>query len=78
MMDSLEPKLYTETLGGNVHEAAQTINKLGLAKFVVSLSFNGGNYSTALFRMPAHMVWELRKNKPSFDADVHFDDEILG
>jgi len=78
MMDSLEIKIHTEVMGGNAHESAHTINKLGLAKFLLSLSFNGGSYSTAVFKMPAHMVWKLREEKPSFDGDPHHDDEILG
>jgi hypothetical protein len=77
MMDSFETKIYTEVMGGNVHESAITINKLGLAKFLMSLTFNGGNYSTAVFKMPAHMVWKLRKDKPSYVGDPHHDDSNI-
>lgn len=67
-------KLHTETFGGNVHESATLVNKLGWAEYLVSLEFNGGNYSTAVFLMPAEMVYKLRSDRKTYVSDPHHDD----
>lgn len=44
-------RLITKNLPGNVHESAGYINRLELARFVMSIHFTSGNYSTGLFRV---------------------------
>ena len=44
-------KLITDNGPGNVHETATFCNRLGLARFVLSIEFNGGNHSTILMRV---------------------------
>lgn len=66
-------KLHTENIGGNLHEAATNINKMGWADYVLSMSFNGGNYTVAVFRMPIEMVHKIRKDKCSYVSDPHHD-----
>ncbi len=70
-------KLHTETMCGNVHEAATTINKRGWAEYLVSLEFTGGNYSTAVFKMPNEMVYKIREASTSYASDPHHDDSEL-
>lgn len=42
--------LVTENLGGNLHQAATTINALGLAEFVLTMSFSGAA-TVVVYRM---------------------------
>jgi hypothetical protein len=57
--------LHTMTLGGNVHESAQMINKRlpELIDHVVAIEFNGGLYSTVIFRAPASLIGKLKAAK---------------
>ena len=48
--------VITDTLPGNVHEATGFINEVGIADYLVSLEFTGGNYSTAIFKMERREV----------------------
>lgn len=58
-----EMVLYTENMCGNVHSSASTINDRGWAKYLVSVEFNSGNYSVAVFRMPATLVREIKAGR---------------
>lgn len=69
----MQTKLHTATIGGNLHDAAHAINKWGWSDYLVALDYGGGN-TTAVFRMPAEMVHNLRETSPSWVGDVHFDD----
>lgn len=53
--------LHTENVPGNVHQACKEINRLGLADYLVTISFTGGSHSIAVFRMPVDMVIQLRE-----------------
>ena len=67
-------KIHTENMCGNLHEVATTINKRGWAQYLVTMNFNGGNYTVAVFRMPDSMVYKLRRESPSYMSDPHHDD----
>jgi hypothetical protein len=51
--------LITENLAGNLHQAAATINKLGLAKFVLTLSSNG-TLTIVVYRMTLNQQLEFK------------------
>lgn len=53
-------KLHTETFGGNMHEAAVTINRMGLATYLVTMDY-AGSLTICVFRMPADLVHQLRR-----------------
>ena len=71
-------KIHTETMCGNVHEAATTVNKRGWGEYLVSLEFTSVNYSTAIFKMPDEMVYKIRKEQISYVSDPHHDDVVDG
>jgi hypothetical protein len=54
--------IVTDNTPGNVHESAAYINKAGLSKYVISLIFTGGNYSTVVYKMPRE---EAKKHFPN-------------
>jgi len=54
-------KLYTQTYGGNLHESAITINKLGLAEHVIVMDVVG-MYTTVVFKMPDELAYKLRED----------------
>lgn len=64
-------KIHTEVLGGNAYDATGFINKMGWAKYLLSLD-SSGRSAVAVFRMPAEMVYEIRE-KANYD-DPHCDD----
>jgi hypothetical protein len=68
-----EYKLHTENIPGNLHMAATTINEWGWAEYVVALD-RSGNYTIAVFKMPAEFVKKIRANSPSYTADPSHDD----
>jgi hypothetical protein len=45
--------LVTENLGGNLHEAAGTISKLGLAQYVLTMHSLSGGATIVVYRMTA-------------------------
>lgn len=49
-------KLYTENIPGNLHQASASINDRGLADYVLTMEFNGGNYTVAVFRLGCHYM----------------------
>lgn len=48
--------IITDNLPGNVHQAAGFINEVGVADYLLSLQYDGGNYSTAVFRVERHQA----------------------
>lgn len=71
---STEPmKLHTETIGGNLHEAATFINKMGWADKLVTMNFSG-NYTVAVFLMTREEVHLIRANNRSYVAPFDHDD----
>ena len=68
-------KLHTENFGGNVHATATAINKLGWARYVLSMESSGFN-TVVVFLMPAQMVWEIREASKSFVTDPRHDDDV--
>ncbi len=68
-------KLHTETIPGNLHQAAVWINKRGWAEYLFSLEYTPGSpSSTGVFKMPARLVHEIRRANPCYVADPHHDD----
>lgn len=55
-------KIYTQNIGGNVHEAADLINKLGLAEWLVHLSSPTGLNCIGVFRVSDEHYEELTKH----------------
>jgi Na+/H+-translocating membrane pyrophosphatase len=53
-------QLISTNLGGNLHDASDTINRMGLAEFVIALDFSGSN-TIAVFRVSDEMAPEVRK-----------------
>lgn len=66
-------KLHTENIGGNLHEAATKINKLGWAEYVIAMDYSG-NYTVCVFKMPSYLVKNIRMASPSYAADPSHDD----
>ena len=54
-------KLHSENVYGNIHQSIRWVNAQGWAEWVVGLSYNGGNYTQVVFRMPEDMVHEIRQ-----------------
>lgn len=54
-------QLISTTLGGNLHVASDTINRMGLAEFVIALDCLSGNNTVAVFRVSDEMAPEVRK-----------------
>ena len=54
-------QLVTINLGGNLHTACSTINKMGLADFVLALDYSGGG-TVAVFRVPDDVAPRLRQH----------------
>lgn len=53
-------QLVSTNIGGNLHEASNTINKMGLAEFVLKMDFVT-NSTIVVFRVSDAMAPELRK-----------------
>ena len=66
-------KLHTKNINGNLHEAATWINKMGWADKLVTMDSNGFN-TVAVFRMPAHEVYKIRNEDPSYVSAPNHDD----
>lgn len=66
-------KLHTENFGGNLHQTATAINRLGLADYVLQMSYSGCG-TVVVFRMPDDMVKKIRAERghdnPSHDDPV--------
>lgn len=60
--------LYTMNFSGNVHQASQAINGLGLAERLLQISSDGYN-SVAVFRMTTDEVRKERKSCPFYVGD---------
>lgn len=67
-------KLHTQNFGGNLHEAATTINRWGWAEYLIHLESVSGHSTIAVFKMPAGKVHEIRASTASYVADPHHDD----
>jgi len=68
-----DTKLHTANYGGNLHETAVAINKQGWAEYVVVMQSSGMS-TQVVFKMPAHMVYAIREQSPSYANDPHHDD----
>jgi len=66
-------KLHTENFSGNLHEVSTTINRLGLAKYVLVMD-RAGDYTVVVFKMPRWKVHALRRANPSYAVAVNHDD----
>lgn len=66
-------KLHTGTFAGNIHKAANAINRLGYAQYLIYMD-NDGGYTTCVFKMPDEKVWQLRRESEVHIADPHHDD----
>lgn len=69
-------KLHTENFGGNLHQTANEINRLGWSDFIHLLHYStGGGFgnTVAVFLMPDDMVVQIRRNKSSYAADPRHD-----
>ena len=66
-------KIHTETFGGNYHSAANRVNELGWAEWLIQFN-TVGNYTIGVFKMPADMVRKIRSDNPSWMVDPGFDD----
>lgn len=64
-------KLYTMNIHSDLHHASTTINRWGWADYLFSIHDNG-NFITAVFRMPAQKVHDIRADNgfqdPEFDT----------
>ena len=72
----MKTKLHTENLAGNLHMASNTVNRLGLAKYVIAME-GAGAATVVVFRMPAGLVARLRAETPSQvgdNSDLEADD----
>lgn len=68
-------KLHTENISGNLHEAANYINKKGWADYVIHMSCR--SYATqVVFKMPKELVWKIRKEDRCYTGDIHHDDVV--
>jgi len=67
-------KLHTQNFGGNLHEAATTINRWGWAEYLIHLESVSSGNTIAVFKMPAGKVHEIRASTASYVADPHHDD----
>ncbi|MEL7086849.1 MAG: hypothetical protein AAGL98_00155 [Planctomycetota bacterium] len=54
-------QLVSTNLSGNLHIAADTINKMGLADFVLTMDFSG-SATVVVFRVPDSIAPELRRH----------------
>jgi hypothetical protein len=54
-------QLVSTNLAGNLHDATATINAMGLADFVLALSYSGCA-TIAVFRVPDDVAPKLRKH----------------
>ena len=66
-------KLHVESFGGNLFEAATTINKLDWAKYVVEMDVVG-MYTIVVFKMPTIMVHAIRAANPCYKSEPNHDD----
>jgi hypothetical protein len=66
-------KLHTENYGDNLHATANAINKKGWGEYVVVMQSNGMS-TQVVFKMPAEMVYKIRKENRSYCMDPHHDD----
>jgi len=64
-------KLHTQNFDGDLHESSTAINKKGWAEYVVVMDYSGYN-TVVVFKMPAEMVYKIRRY--SDDYDPHHDD----
>ncbi len=67
-------KLYTENIPGNLHESSNSINKRGLAEYVLTMAFGGGSSTVVVFKMPDKLVHALRAGDRSYTANPTWDD----
>lgn len=51
-----DPVCYTMNFGGNSHFAAQRINELGWAKYLVQINATGGMNSVIIFVLPPSVL----------------------
>lgn len=64
-------QIITTNLGGNLHVAGDTINEMGLAEYLVTMSFTG-SATVAVFKVPdeiAPLVREYFKVLPEYRAN---------
>lgn len=62
-------QLISTNLAGNLHVAAGTINRMGLAEFVIAMDFSGSS-TIAIFRVPDSIAPELRGHLGTLSAYV--------
>ncbi len=68
-------KLYTLTLGGNIHLSANFINSKGWAEYVKYMEVSDdGKKTIVVLCMPNALVWKLREEDKAYTADPHHDD----
>jgi len=70
-------KIHTENIPGNLHEAATWINRRGWASNLITMHFNGGHYTVAVFRFHEIELHRIRHDNPSFMEDPAFDNHIM-
>ena len=46
--------LWTENIPGNLHQAAETLNKMNVAKYVLTMEFSG-SATVVVFRIPSNL-----------------------
>jgi len=66
-------KLHTENIPGNLHAASHWINRRGWGDYVLKMD-RAGDYTIVVFRMPAELVYEIRRKSRSFREKPNFDD----
>lgn len=66
-----EVTLYSENLGGNLHEATRWINQMGVAEYVLHLHSVSGSGSIAILRLPKthKLVVEREERKARYAAE---------
>ena len=74
-MESNKFKLHTENVPGNLHQAASSINRRGLAEFVIAMDCSGSG-TVVVFKMPSAMVNRIRKGTKSYIVDACHDDYL--
>lgn len=69
-------KLHTESVGGNLHQAATWINQQGWAEYVLHMK-STGSMTVVVYKMPTELVHDIRAKSASYVPEPNHDDCLL-
>lgn len=52
-------QLVSTNVGGNLHQASDAINRMGLARYVLTMDFSGAG-TVVVFKVPSSLAPKLR------------------